>query len=69
MEPNRGISKAMKYKMKFVFCVNSFVLYDNVSIPERHHKCDLQHWISRYLLDCQYPKEGLTPKTIKAYQI
>ena len=28
----------------------------------------LQHWISRYLLDCQYQK-GLDPKTIKAYRI
>ena len=29
---------------------------------------DLQHWISQYLLDCQYQK-GLDPKTIKAYRI
>ena len=29
---------------------------------------DLQHWISRYLLDCQFQK-GLDPKTIKAYRI
>ena len=29
---------------------------------------DLQHWITRYLLDCQYQK-GLDSKTIKAYQI
>lgn len=28
----------------------------------------LQHWISQYLLNCQYQK-GLDPKTIKAYQI
>ena len=28
----------------------------------------LQHWISRYLLDCQYQK-GLDPKTLKAYRI
>ena len=28
----------------------------------------LQHWISQYLLDCQYQK-GLDPKTIKAYRI
>ena len=28
----------------------------------------LQHWISRYLLDCQYQK-GLDSKTIKAYRI
>ena len=26
--------------------------------------CDLQQWISQYLLDCQYQK-GLDPKTIK----
>ena len=30
--------------------------------------CDLQQWISQYLLDCQYQK-GLDPKTIKAYRI
>ena len=29
---------------------------------------DLQHWISQYLLDCQYQK-GLDSKTIKAYRI
>lgn len=29
---------------------------------------DLQHWISQYLLDCQYQK-NLDPKTIKAYRI
>lgn len=29
---------------------------------------DLQHWISRYLLDCQYQK-SLDPKTIEAYRI
>lgn len=29
---------------------------------------NLQHWISRYLQDCQYQK-GLDPKTIKAYRI
>ena len=29
---------------------------------------DLQHWISRYLSDCQFQK-GLDPKTIKAYRI
>ena len=29
---------------------------------------DLQHWITRYLLDCQYQK-GLDSKSIKAYQI
>ena len=29
---------------------------------------DLQHWISRYLLDCQYQKR-LDSKTIKAYRI
>lgn len=29
---------------------------------------DLQHWITRYLLDCQYQK-GLDSKTIKAYRI
>lgn len=29
---------------------------------------DLEPWISRYLLDCQYQK-GLDPKTIKAYRI
>ena len=28
----------------------------------------IQHWISRYLVDCQYQK-GLDPKTIKAYRI
>ena len=28
----------------------------------------LQHWISRYLLDCQYQK-GLDSKTLKAYRI
>ena len=28
----------------------------------------LQHWISQYLLDCQYQK-SLDPKTIKAYRI
>ena len=30
--------------------------------------CDLQQWISQYLLDCQYQK-GLDPKTIKASRI
>jgi len=29
---------------------------------------NLQHWISQYLLDCQYQK-GLDSKTIKAYRI